>query len=234
MKKDARRKSILDYVNGEAKLLRNKLGYKDQQKLEEYLFAIREIERRLDATEKLEEVEADVPDFPRPAGVPRKYEEHVKLLFDMMVLAFQTDSTRVISFMYANAGSNRAYTNLGIRAGHHTISHHGGAYEKQQKISQINTYHVSLMHHLLTRLSEIKEGDRSLLDNSMILYGSGIADGNSHRHKDLPIAMFGNGGGTIKSGRHIRVRSGTPLTNLYCSMLDRVGAKVEKLSLIHI
>jgi hypothetical protein len=148
----------------------------------------------------------------------------------MMTLAFQTDSTRVISFMYSNAGSNRPYKNLSIKDGHHNISHHGGSREKQANISKINHYHVTLLRHLLTRLSTIQEGGGSLLDNCMILYGSGIADGNSHTHKDLPICMFGGGGGSIKTGRHLRLRSGTPLTNLHRSMLDRVGASVDKFS----
>ena len=149
---------------------------------------------------------------------------------DMMVLAFQTDATRIASFMYANAGSNRSYRNLSIRDGHHNISHHGNARDKQQKISKINTFHTTLFRHLLERLDTVDEGDGSLLDNCMIMYGSGIADGNSHSHKDLPIALFGNAGGTIKTGRHIQLRSGTPLTNLYCSMLKRIGAPVKKFS----
>ena len=132
--------------------------------------------------------------------------------------------------MYANAGSNRSYRNLAIREGHHTISHHGKSKQKQAKISKINTYHMSLANHFLERLDSIQEGNRTLLDNSMILYGSGIADGNAHRHEDLPIAVFGSGGGSIKTGRFIRQRVGTPLTNLYCSMLERVGAKVETFS----
>jgi len=148
----------------------------------------------------------------------------------MMALAFQTDSTRISSFMFANAGSNRSYRNLSISGGHHNISHHGNAFDKQQQISKINRYHAELASHLIDRLAGIKEGDGSLLDNCMILYGSGISDGNRHLHKDLPIALFGSGGRSIKTGRHIRVRAGTPLTNLYCSMLERVGSPVDKFS----
>ena len=224
------RKSVLDFVNQEAKILSNNLGVQDRRKLEEYMYAVRDIERRLAASQKLDENERDVPDAPRPVGVPAEYGEHVKLLFDMMTLAFQTDATRVISFMYSNAGSNRPYKNLSIKDGHHNISHHGGSRDKQAKISKINVYHVTLLRHLLTRLSTVREGNGSLLDNCMILYGSGIADGNSHAHKDLPICMFGGGGGSVKTGRHLRVRSGTPLTNLYRSMLKRVGAPVDKFS----
>ena len=228
--RERRRKSILDFVNEEAKTLQSKLGADDRRKLDEYLYAVRDIESRLDRVEKLGAVEQGVPDFPRPAGVPAEYGEHVKLLFDMMVLAFQTDSTRVISMMYANAGSNRPYKNLGITAGHHNLSHHGGSHPKQKQISEINTYHATLLNHLLTRLAAIKEGNGTLLDNCMLIYGSGIADGNSHAHKDLPVVMFGRGGGKVKPGRYIRSRVGTPLTNLYCSMLERAGAKVDSFS----
>ena len=224
------RRSILDYVLNEAKQLNRQLGQNDQRKLEEYLYAVRDIERRIVAADKLEVPEQDVPDFPRPAGVPAEYEQHIKLMFDMMTLAFQTDSTRTISFMFANAGSNRSYRNLGISDGHHNISHHGNAFAKQQQIAKINKYHASLLGHLLQRLSDTKEAGGSLLDNCMIVYGSGIADGNSHKHKDLPIAMFGKANGTIDTGRHIQTRSGTPLTNLYCSMLDRMGAGVDEFS----
>ena len=224
------RKSVLDFVQQEAKILNHKLGVEDRRKLDEYLYAVRDIERRIASADKLGEAEQDVPDAPRPIGVPVDYGQHVKLLFDMMALAFQTDSTRVISMMYSNAGSNRPYKNLSIRDGHHNISHHGGSLRKQEKISKINHYHVSLLHHLLGRLSKIKEGNGSLLDNCMILYGSGISDGNRHNHKDLPICMFGGRRAGVKTGRHRRFRSGTPLTNLYRSMLQRVGSPVEKFS----
>lgn len=228
--RERRRKSILDFVNDEAKTLSAELGAHDRRKLDEYLYAVRDIERRLHATDKLEQVETDVSNFERPAGVPHEYGEHVKLLFDMMVLAFQSDSTRISTFMFANAGSNRSYRNLAIPDGHHNISHHGGSREKQTNISKINQYHVSLANHFLNRLDSIQEGDRTLLDNSLIVYGSGIADGNSHNHNDLPIAMFGSGGGQIKTGRYIRTRHKTPLTNLYCSMLELAGAKVDSFS----
>lgn len=230
IKRDGKRKSLLDFVHGEAKSLSKILGSQDRRKLDEYLYAVRDIERRLEHTEKLTDSDEDVSNFPRPAGVPRDYGEHVKLLLDMMVLAFQTDSTRVCSFMYANAGSNRSYRNLSIRDGHHSISHHGKSRSKQAKISKINTYHMTLASHFLKRLDSIQEGNRTLLDNSLILYGSGIADGNSHHHENLPIAVFGSGGGSVKTGRFIRQRVGTPLTNLHRSMLEKVGAKVDSFS----
>ena len=228
--REKRRKSILDFVLSDAKMLSGDLGINDRRKFDEYLYAVRDIERRLQSTEKLGRREQGVPDYPRPVGVPQNYGEHVRLLLDMMALAFQTDTTRISSFMFANAGSNRSYRNLSISGGHHNISHHGNAFAKQQKISKINQYHAGLASHLIDRLAGIKEGDGSLLDNCMILYGSGISDGNRHLHKDLPIALFGGGGNSIDTGRHIRVRSKTPLTNLYRSMLERVGAPVEKFS----
>lgn len=226
----SRRKSILDFVLRDARSLQTQLSLNDRRKFDEYLHAVRDIERRLGKIEKLEEPEIDISDFERPLGVPASYEEHVKLMLDMMALAFQTDSTRIISFMFANAGSNRSYRDIGISGGHHNISHHGNSIAKQKQISQINCFHMQLFCHLLDRLSSVVEGDSTLLGNCLILYGSGIADGNRHDHRNLPIALFGNGGGTVVSGRHIRVRSRTPLTNLYCSMLDRVDAGVEKFS----
>jgi hypothetical protein len=225
-----RRKSILDFAQAEAQQLSHKLGSQDRHKLEEYLYAVRDIERRLDASDQLEQNEVDVSNFVRPAGVPREYEEHAKLLMDMLVLAFQTDSTRIATFSFANEGSNRAYRNLSITDGHHEISHHGGSIEKKNLISKINRFHVELFSYFLTRLNNIREGERSLLDNSMILYGSGIADGNSHQHHDLPIMMLGSAGGRIETGRYLRCRERTPLTNLYCSMLNRMEIQVDQFS----
>lgn len=221
--KISRRKSILDFVLQDAKNLHSKLSRDDQRKMDQYLVAVRDIETRLGKIEKLDEPEFDISDFQRPLGVPASYGEHVKLMFDMIALAFQTDSTRVVSFMFANAGSNRSYKEVGIRGGHHNISHHGNSMAKLNKLTKINTYHMSLFAYLLERLRNVKENNGTLLDNCMIMYGSGIADGDRHDHKNLPIALFGGGAGTLDSGRHFRVRTGTPLTNLYCSMLNRVS-----------
>ncbi|MEL7496128.1 MAG: DUF1552 domain-containing protein [Planctomycetota bacterium] len=229
-KRNARRKSILDFAHSEAKTLSEKLGQEDRRKLDEYLYAVRDIERRLQKTDKLERPEDDYSNYQRPTGSPEDFGQHVRLLLDMMVLAFQTDSTRIASFMYANAGSNRSYRNLSIREGHHNISHHGKSREKQLKIAKINQYHMTLAAHFIERLDSIKEGDRTLLDNSLVVYGSGIADGNSHSHDDLPIAMFGSGGGKIETGRFLRFRTGTPLTNLYRKVLSTCGAGVDSFS----
>jgi hypothetical protein len=228
-KRERYRKSVLDFVLEDAKQLQSRLGASDQRKLDEYLYAVRDIERRIGGVDKLAGAEQGI-NFSRPAGVPAKFEDHTKLLFDLMTLAFQTDSTRVISFMYANEGSNRNYPEVNVNDGHHNLSHHGNNAEKQSLISQINRYHITLLSHLLERLASIKEGDRTLLENSMIFYGSGIGDGNRHNHDDLPIVVFGRGGGALKTGRHNSYPKDTPLTNLYRTMLDIGGARVDSFS----
>ena len=218
------RQSILDFVRSEAKKLHHQLGSDDRRKLDEYLHAVRDIEKRLLKTEKLDQVEQDIPDYPRPEGVPRDYEEHMKLLYDVMALAYQSDSTRVLSFMYANAGSNRSYRKIGVKDGHHDLSHHGNSTVKQAEISKINLYHMQLFTYFLERLQSIPEGDETLLDNCTILYGSGIADGNRHAHDALPIMTIGNFGGLFETGKHIRLPNETPLTNLYLTMLRHSGS----------
>ncbi len=229
-KRQTQNKSVLDFARGEAKTLSQLLGAEDRRKLDEYLYAVRDIERRLKSVDKLEQSSHDYSNFTRPVGVPQQYGEHVTLLLDMMALAFQTDSTRIATFMYANAGSNRSYRNIEVREGHHNISHHGRNREKQDKIAKINRYHVSLASSWLQKLDSIQEGETTLLDNCLIVYGSGIADGNSHAHDDLPIAMFGSGGGQVETGRWLEHKRGTPLTNLYRTMLDKAGAKVDQFS----
>lgn len=223
------RKSILDFVLEDAGDLQRRLGAGDKAKLDEYLHAVREIERRVEESEMLQDREADVPDFPRPAGVPADKDEHIRLMFDMMVLAMMTDSTRVLSFMITNAGSNRSYRHIGVSSGHHTLSHHGGNREKLENIRKINEHHVKQLAYFFDKLSQVKEGDRSLLDNSMIVYGSGIGDGNRHNHDDLPILLAGSGGHVIETGRHLEFKDETPLTNLYLSLLDIAGAPTDKL-----
>jgi hypothetical protein len=146
-----------------------------------------------------------------------------------MALAFQTDTTRICTFMYANEGSNRSYPFLDVREGHHELSHHGGDKEKHRKIRDINRFHIEQFAYLLERLKNVKEGESNLLDNVMIVYGSGIGDGNRHNHDDLPILFAGRAGGAVKTGRHLTYPSNTPLNNLYLSMLDRVGAPVDSL-----
>ena len=163
-----------------------------------------------------------------PRGIPGDYGEHIRLLSDILVLAFQGDLTRVCSFVYANDGSNRSYRQIEVSEGHHDVSHHGRSKAKQAKIQKINEFHIAQFAYLLNKLKGIREADGStMLDNCMIVYGSGISDGDRHNHDDLPILLAGKGGGTLASGRHVRFKNNTPLTNLYLNMFDRIGVKAE-------
>jgi hypothetical protein len=219
------RKSILDFVADDARRLESRVGQQDQRKLDEYLTAVREIERRVELSEKT------APRLPGGTRAPEMYEsfeEHMHLMFDMLTLAFQTDSTRIATFIISHEGSNRPYPFINVKEGHHDLSHHQSLPDKIEKITEINTFHIQQLAYFLAKLKSIKEGDRTLLDNSMILYGSGISDGNAHNHDNLPILLAGRGNGTITPGRHIRAASETPLNNLYLSMLDRMGAPVDR------
>lgn len=225
--RDARRKSILDLVREDFSELNGKLGASDQRKLDEYATAIRDIELRIERAAKLPEVKT--PDYKVPSGIPTSYEEHLKLMCDLIVLAFQSDVTRVCTFVLANEGSNRPYPFIGVKDGHHNLSHHQGDKEKKDKIAQINRFHVSQLAYLLSKLKSIPEGDGTLLDHSMLAYGSGNSDGNAHNHDNLPVLFAGGGCGTLKQGRHIRFANETPINNLWLSMLDRLSVKVDTL-----
>jgi hypothetical protein len=226
-RRDATRRSILDFVREDAGGLRRQLGAGDRRKLDEYFSSLRDIEQRIDRAARLPEVKA--PDYARPAGVPKEFEEHLRLMCDLLVLAFQTDVTRVATFVLANEGSNRPYRFIGVPEGHHDLSHHGNDPKKRAKIREINRFHVSQLAYLLKGLKAVKEGDGTLLDHCMIAYGSGNSDGNRHNHDDLPVLLAGKGGGTIKTGRHLRYPRNTPLNNLWLAMLDRVSVKVPNL-----
>jgi len=220
------KQSILDFVGEDARQLKSRLGGPDQRKLDEYLTGVREIEQRLDRVEKTVDVVAPAG-AARPTGVPKDYREHLRLMADMLVLAFQADLTRVATFVFANDGSNRSYRDYGVSEGHHDMSHHGGKKEKKAKVQKINQFHIEQVAYLLGKLKSIKEGNATLLDNCMLVYGSGISDGNRHNHNDLPILVAGKGGGTLKTGRHIRYAKETPLMNLYLNMLDRLDIHVD-------
>ncbi|GAB5405311.1 MAG: DUF1552 domain-containing protein [Aureliella sp.] len=222
-----RRKSVLDFALGDAKRLHDRLGAADRRKLDEYLYAVREIENRLVRSEKLQLGEDGIPNYPRPAGVPRELTEHSRLMLDMLVLALQTDSTRVATMMFANEGNNRGYPELGAPEGHHELSHHGKSPDKQEKVAKINKYYVEQLAYLLDSLDSIGEGDGTLLDNCMIMYGSGISDGDRHNHDELPILLAGRAGGRIKSGRHIEYKRQTPLCDLYVWMLHQHGVRAD-------
>jgi len=221
------KKSILDFVTSEARDLQAALGEADRRKIDEYLYAVREVERRIGLAEQLAPGEAHTLGFERPGGIPAEYEDHVTLMLDMMVLAFQSDATRIATFMYTNEGSNRSYPGIGVRNGHHELSHHGGDKGKQAGISKINRHHVTLFRHLLDRMASIREADGTILDHTMVVYGSGISDGDRHNHDDLPILLAGKGGGAVRPGRHVRYPNETPLANLYLAILDAAGADVK-------
>jgi len=223
-RRDFLRKSILDFVMEDAGNLKNQLGVRDARKLDEYLTSVRELEQRV-ARAGGDAIAVDPAQ--RPTGTPADPAEHIRLLGDMMVLALQTDSTRICTFMMGNDGSNRSYRNIGISEGHHELSHHGGNKEKQEKVRQINRFHTEQLAYILEKMQSIREGERTLLDNTMVVYGAGISDGDRHNHDDLPILLAGKAGGAIKSGQHIRYAAQTPMSNLFLSMLDRVGIRED-------
>jgi hypothetical protein len=222
------RRSILDYVAGSVDRLETKLGPADRHKLSEYLDAIRDIERRIQKAEQ-QNATVRIPVMERPASVPETFEEHSKLMIDLQVMAFQTDMTRVITFMLGRAGSNRPYPAVGVSDGHHSITHHQNDPVKVGNVAKIDGYLVKTFAYYLERLKATPDGDGTLLDHSMILYGSSLSDANRHTHHDLPICLAGGGAGRLKSGRHIRYAAETPLNNLLLNLLDKVGVPLEKL-----
>ncbi len=226
-RRDLFNKSILDFVMEDAVNLKSRLGKRDQMKMEEYFTAVRDIENRLTKFENQAKLEA-AAGVGRPKGIPGDFGEHIRLMGDMMVLAFQADLTRVATFMFANDGSNRSYAQIGVSDGHHDISHHGQQADKLEKKKAIDTYHIQQLAYVLKRMKSIKEGDSTLLDNTLLVYGAGISDGNAHNHNNLPILLAGHGGG-YKSGQHVIYDDHTPLNNLFITMLDRVGVRVDKL-----
>src|SRR3954470_23916257 len=219
------RRSILDFVTTDTKKLQASLGPTDKRKLEEYLSSIREVERQLEKAEK--ESIAINPGMDKPYGVPPDFSEHFKLMTDMITIAFQADQTRVLTFLMTREGTSRSYREIGIADGHHPCTHHQGKPELMEKVTQINEYHTKQLAGFLTNLKTSKEGDSNLLDNSMIVYGAGLSDGNRHLHEDLPTMVAGKGGGYFKTGRRIVTRRETPMCNLFLTMMDRMGLKME-------
>jgi hypothetical protein len=225
-RRERNKKSILDFVNEDANALAGQLSATDKRKLDEYLSSIREIELRIARTEQASQESGPAP-LAKPDGIPKEYVDHIRLLSDLLVLAWQGDLTRISTFVYANDGSNRSYRFMGVPEGHHDLSHHGGNKEKQEKISKINRFHIEQFAYFLEKLKGVKEGDGTLLDRSMIIYGSGIGDGDRHNHDNLPILLAGRGNGTIKAGRHVQYGKETPLTNLYLALLERMDVPAE-------
>jgi hypothetical protein len=221
-----RRASLLDWVSEDISRLQKKLGPGDRTRVSQYLDTVREVERRI---QKAEAGTADnqLPDLDRPVGVPAAYAGHARLMFDLQVLALQGDVTRVITFQLARETSNRTYPEIGVSEPHHPLTHNGGNPEKVAKVAQINAFHVSLFAYFLEKLKSTREGDGSLLDHSIYLYGSGMGNPNVHDHVNLPILVAGGGAGKLKGGRHIRYREPTPLANLHLTLLDKVGVRLD-------
>jgi hypothetical protein len=218
--------SIIDFVLDDAQQLQKRLGLNDGHKIDEYLTSVREIEVRIakfGAAEILPPTGAS-----RPHGIPDNLREHIRLMFDLIAVAFQCDITRICTFMFANEASNRDYALLNVAEGHHDLSHHGGDKAKHEKLKIINRFHIEQFAYFLGKLKGIREGNGLLLDNVMIVYGSGISDGDRHNHDDLPILLAGRGNGTLKPGRHLKVEP-QPLNNLFLTMLDRMGVKLDRL-----
>jgi Protein of unknown function (DUF1552) len=230
-KKQLFNKSILDFVAEDTKNLSKRLGQGDQRKLDEYLTAVREVEEQIDRIAKLNATRKPVerPNMTLPASVPQDFQEHVRLMCDLLVLSFQTDLTRVVTLPIANDGSGRSYRSIGVSEGHHDLSHHGRNQAKLEKIAKINSHHLEQFAYLVNKLSKVKEANgTSLLDNTMMVYGSGIGDGDRHNHDELPILLVGGGGGTLKGGRHIEAPRETPLMNLYLAMFERLGCPTAR------
>jgi hypothetical protein len=221
------RKSILDLVRDDTQKLVKTLGQADRRKIDEYLFAIREIEKRIEVSEK--ENREITPGVEKPAGIPPTLGEYAKLMYDLQVVAFQADLTRVSTLMVGREGSMRVYPEINIPDPHHPLTHHRNNADWIEKVAQINRYHIELFAYFLNRLKSVSDGDGTLLDHSMIVYGSGLADGNRHQHENLPILLAGRGDGSLKPGRHLIYKTGTPITNLYLSLLERMGVQSEKI-----
>jgi len=220
-------RSILDAVRAKANRLRLEVGSSDRAKLDQYLEAIRDLERRIARGEQ--QAARELPAFDQPAGIPHTFEEHAKLMFDLQVLAYQADLTRVITFMVGHETSQRAYPEIGVSDAHHPLSHHGGNREKIERLIKVNTYHATMFAYYVDKLRTTPDGDGSLLDHLTLMYGSGMSDGNIHNHHDLPTLIVGGGSGTIKGGRHLRYPAKTPVTNLFLTLLDKVGVPIDTL-----
>ena len=222
-----KRASLLDFVKDDIARLERTLGPVDRAKVSHYLETVREVERRIQKAEG-DVADNPLPDLDRPVGVPASYADHARLMFDLQLLALQGDVTRVITFQLARETSNRTYPEIGVPDPHHPLSHHGNDPDKIARMAKINSFHVSLFAEFLTKLAATKEGNGSLLDHSLYLYGSGIGNPNVHDHTNLPVLVAGGAAGGMKGGRHIRYDKPTPLANLHLTLLDKVGVRLDK------
>ena len=225
--RDYYRKSMIDYVLDDANRVRNRVAKNDRRKLDQYLSGVREAERRIQHAETSAALAGT--GFPRPAGIPEDFDEHLRLMCDLMVLAFQTDSTRASSFMVTKEATDRNYPWLGFTDGHHELSHHGNEAEKNRKLREIDRYHIAILAYMIEKMMSVEEADgTTLLDNSMVLYGSGISDGDRHDHVNLPVIVLGKGGGTLRTGQHLKCRPETPMANLLLAMLQQAGVPADR------
>ena len=224
-----KRSSLLDSVTLEIKRIKNRVGASDRGKIDGYLQSIREVERRIQNAEATAN-ENPLPDLDRPVGVPTKYSDHAKLMFDLQLLAFQGDITRVVSFQLAREASTRTYPEIGVPESHHPVTHHGNDPVKLMKVAKINRFHVSLFAEFLEKLQRVPEGEGTLLDHSIYMYGSGMGDPDAHDHSNLPIIVAGGAAGKMRGGRHIRFKKPTPLSNLHLTLLNKVGVPMETFS----
>ena len=220
-------RSLLDFVLADAGRLRTTLGASDRRKLGDYLDSVREVERRIRNAERHDD--ANLPVIDRPDGIPPTFEEHVRLMSDLVSIAFQADLTRVVTLMYSREGGNRTYRSIGVPDAHHGLSHHQNDPEKMARLALIDRHHVAMFAYLLGKLRDAQDGDGSLLDHSMVVYGSSLSDSNAHTHDNLPTLVAGGGSGTLEGGRHLRYADGTPMTNLFLTMLDRLGVHRDRI-----
>jgi hypothetical protein len=223
-----RTRSILDSVIAEASDLQRTLSPGDQTKVSDYFEALREVERRIQKTEA-RAADSPLPSLDRPMGIPDTFGEHVAIMFDLQWLAFQADLTRVFTFMLGREVNSRTFPEIGITEPHHGISHHQDDAKQIEKLAKINTYQTELVASFFRKLQETAEGDGTLLDHSIVLFGAGLSNPNTHSHLDLPISLVGGGAGSLEGGRHVRCAADTPMTNLLVSLLDKVGVQVERL-----
>jgi hypothetical protein len=220
-------RSLLDFVLEDTQRLVPRLGASDRSKLEDYLDSVREVERRIQNIEHQDAVE--LPSLDRPEGVPPTFEEHVQLMNDLIAIAFQADLTRVVTFMYGREGGNRTYPSIGVPDAHHGLSHHQNNPERMARLQKIDQHHVEMLAHFLGKLRDAQDETGSLLDHSMVLYGSSLSDSNRHTHDELPTLLVGGGSGVVRGGRHLRFPDGTPMANLLLTMADGLGVSHERL-----
>lgn len=219
--------SLLDAVSDRVSDLNRQVGADDRAKLDQYLDAVRDVERRIQMAEA--QSNRELPVVEQPAGVPDTYEEHAKLMFDMQVLAYQTDLTRVITFMMGRELTGRTYAEIGVPDSHHPTSHHRDDPALYEKVTKINEFHTSLFSYYLDKLDATPDGNGSLLDHMLMLYGAGMSDSNRHDNTGLPLVLLGGGSGSVKGGRHLRYEEGTPISNLHLTMLDKMGMPLDKI-----